>query len=696
MKKNTPHFSHPKYRPDIDGLRAIAVSSVVAFHAFPNSMKGGFIGVDIFFVISGYLISSIILKNLKSGTFSFTEFYARRAKRIFPALAIVLCSSLIFGWLALLPEELNQLGRHVIAGAGFVSNLVLWNESGYFDNSADTKPLLHLWSLGVEEQFYIFWPLALWLAWRKSFNIFWLTALAAFSSFALNATEIKQDPVATFYSPLTRFWELLCGTILAWYSLDRQENSAGEKKPSSNLAYRFFTWHHSINGITAIPNALSIAGLTLLLYGFSKINKELSFPGYWSLIPVLGAVLIISAGQKAWINRTILSSKPFVWIGLISFPLYLWHWPILSYGRIIYFDLPPLKFRVAAVAASVILAWITVKFVEKPFRFSAKNSNLKVFTLSAAIASLGAVGFIFSKADFSHSHAIEKLTISRKGEHAIGSSLAWYRGKGDWLFLGNSYDNTVAKLKLSKTPSLDQVSSTRSAFEKVAKAASDRDIRVALLVGPNKSSIYPEWLPDSVVPSTDKYSGYFLKELEKIPNLSVYDPTNDFLSLKNSEGLIYWMTDTHWNKKGAFLAYSGLVSMLNLPAPKVQFTKGSAHIGDLIKISKLENFPLHSEDDWDVVWSSRPQWTENDIPGQKKTPFGSATVSTNKNPMSNKVIWVVGDSFASALKPYFNATFKEVHYIGHWTDKLKDLPHEIESTQNKPDYIVIVRVERSF
>jgi peptidoglycan/LPS O-acetylase OafA/YrhL len=163
-----PRLSHPKYRADIDGLRAIAVLSVVAFHAFPGSLRGGFIGVDVFFVISGFLISTIVFENLDSGTFSFATFYSRRIRRIFPALFLVLLASLAFGWFALLADEYAQLGKHVAAGTGFVSNLVLWGEAGYFDNSADTKPLLHLWSLGIEEQFYILWPLLLWLASRAS------------------------------------------------------------------------------------------------------------------------------------------------------------------------------------------------------------------------------------------------------------------------------------------------------------------------------------------------------------------------------------------------------------------------------------------------------------------------------------------------------------------------------------------------
>lgn len=213
------NLSHPKYRPDIDGLRAVAVLAVVVFHVFPDWLEGGFIGVDVFFVISGFLISSIIFENLDKGTFSFSEFYARRIRRIFPALLVMLISSLIFGWFVLLPEELNQLGKHVAAGAGFVSNIVLWNEVEYFDSAADKKPLLHLWSLGIEEQFYIAWPLVVWLAWKKRLNILFLSMVAVLVSMVFNVNVVHQYPDAAFYCPLTRFWELLCGSVLAWCSL---------------------------------------------------------------------------------------------------------------------------------------------------------------------------------------------------------------------------------------------------------------------------------------------------------------------------------------------------------------------------------------------------------------------------------------------------------------------------------------------
>ena len=218
------HLTHPNYRADIDGLRAIAVIAVVFYHAFPGSkvLTGGFIGVDIFFVISGYLISTIIIGNLERGSFSFIEFYSRRIRRIFPALLTILIASIVFGWFALLAYEYKQLGKQIAGGAGFISNFLFWQESGYFDNAVDTKPLLHLWSLGIEEQFYIIWPLILWLAFKKRVYVFTMLITIMAASFSLNINEVTSNGVAAFYSPQTRFWELLAGSILAYLTLHKK------------------------------------------------------------------------------------------------------------------------------------------------------------------------------------------------------------------------------------------------------------------------------------------------------------------------------------------------------------------------------------------------------------------------------------------------------------------------------------------
>jgi peptidoglycan/LPS O-acetylase OafA/YrhL len=380
------------YRPDIDGLRAVAVLAVVAFHAFPSWVMGGFIGVDVFFVISGYLISTIIFENLDKGTFSFTGFYARRIKRIFPALLLVLIACFIFGWFALLADEYKQLGKHIAAGAGLITNFTLLNEAGYFDNSAETKPLLHLWSLGIEEQFYIVWPLLLWFAWKRKFNLLTITIIVAIASLVLNMKGVKQDMVATFYSPQTRFWELLSGSLLAWFTLYKKNTFANVKHKLDGLLLPVVYSEKQVPDGKTLSNILSFVGLFLLAYGFWRINKEFGFPGKMALVPVLGAVLIIAAGSKAWFNHTILSNKVAVWFGLISFPLYLWHWPILSFARIVESEVPSRNIRIAAVVLSIVLAWLTYKFVERPLRFG-KHSKAKVTLLVVVMVIVGYVGY---------------------------------------------------------------------------------------------------------------------------------------------------------------------------------------------------------------------------------------------------------------------------------------------------------------
>lgn len=358
VKAKEKNSIHPKYRPDIDGLRAIAVLAVLGFHAFPEWVKGGFIGVDIFFVISGYLISTIIIKGLQRDSFSFFEFYSHRIRRIFPALLLVLIACYALGWFTLLAEEYAQLGKHIAAGAGFVSNLVLWKESGYFDASSDVKPLLHLWSLGIEEQFYVVWPLIMWMAWKRRVNFLFVIVIVTISSFFVNIVTINENPIAAFYSPLSRFWELLIGAILACISV------GGNHKIL-----------RALNG--SYVNILALIGVTLITIPIIFLDKKSLFPGWWALFPTIGAALII-ASNGAWINKNILSHKLMVWIGLISYPLYLWHWPVLTYLKIDIAESPTVYARGIALMVSLGLAWATYWFVERQFR---KNSRLRLKTI---------------------------------------------------------------------------------------------------------------------------------------------------------------------------------------------------------------------------------------------------------------------------------------------------------------------------
>ena len=372
-------LAHPRYRSDIDGLRAVAVLSVIAFHAFPGWLVGGFVGVDIFFVISGYLISTIIFKSLDQGSFDFLGFYARRIKRIFPALLLVLAFVLGLGWFALLSSEYKQLGQHVAAGAGFVSNFVLQSEVGYFDGAAQTKPLLHLWSLGIEEQFYIVWPVFLWVAWKRGYPLVALIVALAVASLYANFTGLRADPAATFYFPHVRAWELLSGGLLARFMM---------RTPAAAATIRV---------APMVADVFSIVGLLLLAYGVTRIDRDLHARVPYALIPVAGAALIILAGEGALVNRTLLSNRVAVWFGLISYPLYLWHWPLLSFARIQYQDALDPATRTLVVALSVLFAWATYVILEARVRRGG-HVRAKIAMLIALAGVLGSAGYlVYSK-----------------------------------------------------------------------------------------------------------------------------------------------------------------------------------------------------------------------------------------------------------------------------------------------------------
>lgn len=390
----TDHNFHPRYRPDIDGLRALAILAVVAFHAFPRYAPGGFIGVDIFFVISGYLISLIIFKSLANDSFSFGEFCAHRIKRLFPALLLVTAACYLFGWFTLLPEEFKQLGKHIAAGLGFVQNFVLWKEAGYFDVASELKPLMHLWSLAVEEQFYLTYPLFLWLIWKSRAPLLASIAVLSIASFVLSAKGVSEDSTKAFFSPQTRFWELLAGSILAYVQ------SFGAWKPSftralhrclfDRLAFRAPAAQEDRQALLA--SMLSVMGLLLIACSVAIYSPAMAFPGPRALLPVAGALLLIIAGPQAWVNRRILSRRAVVWTGLISYPLYLWHWPLLSFARIIEAQTPSRTIRIAAVAASFLLAAFTYYFVEKKVR-RARSSGMKVTLLCVLAVLIGYAGY---------------------------------------------------------------------------------------------------------------------------------------------------------------------------------------------------------------------------------------------------------------------------------------------------------------
>ena len=345
-------MSATPYRPDIDGLRAVAVLAVVAYHAWPRALGGGFVGVDVFFVISGFLITRILL----APDFSFASFYARRVRRIFPALLIVLAATAAIGATFLPPDNLRNLLVHTIGGGLFVANIVSYHDVGYFNGVAELKPLVHLWSLGVEEQFYLLWPVLVWLAVRKKV-LAPAIAIVAFASLALFLWWSERDPRAAFYLSPARFWELLAGAMLVR---------------------------------TAVPErwrgAAAATGVALIAASAVLLSAETEFPGLLMLVPVAGACLVVASPGAHGAGR-LLASRAAVAIGLVSYPLYLWHWPLLSLLR--NFDRVPSTAAICAtVALAFVLAALTWRTVERPL----VALRLRPLAATLAAAMLAGVG----------------------------------------------------------------------------------------------------------------------------------------------------------------------------------------------------------------------------------------------------------------------------------------------------------------
>ena len=350
------------YRSDIDGLRAVAILIVVAFHAFPEVFPGGFVGVDVFFVISGFLITSILQQEMQAGYWSLTSFYARRILRIFPALVLVLLACLVAGWHTLLAQEYMQLGKHLGLGAAFLSNIGLWWEAGYFDKASEAKPLLHLWSLAIEEQFYIVWPLLLWLILSSRRSAARSVAALAVVSLLLSIWWVWSDRTQAFYSPASRAWELLAG---AWLALQPQ-------------------WLQSVRTVVRSMAVVVLFGATVLL------NAKVPFPGVVALLPVLAAVLLIGVPATSdWTGR-FLGHRWMVALGKVSYPWYLWHWPLLSFAYIIESGQASVGLRLGLVMASLLLAALTYRLWELPLRRLPRR--LIISLLLVAMVILGLLG----------------------------------------------------------------------------------------------------------------------------------------------------------------------------------------------------------------------------------------------------------------------------------------------------------------
>ena len=363
------------YRPDVDGLRAIAIVSVLAYHCSEQVLPGGFIGVDVFFVISGYLITRILASELADGRYSIAAFYVRRAKRILPVLFLVLSTTLALGLVLLTPSELSGMGKTMAATAGFVSNVTFWMDTGYFDTVAERKPLLHTWSLAVEEQFYLLWPVL--LAWmtRRRWNIARMLWTGAVLSFALSCYfVVRHQPTAFFLLP-GRAWELLMGAALALAVLP----------PIATRTQR---------------NVSAVAGLAMIVGASLFLGRTSPFPGWNAVLPCVGTALLIHAGSsgETVVGRYLLSRRPVVFVGLISYSLYLWHWPLLSLARITQHGYLTPAQTIGVVALSLVLSVFTWRYVERPFRVhgpipSAAPVLIRYAFVSVALFALGTFAY---------------------------------------------------------------------------------------------------------------------------------------------------------------------------------------------------------------------------------------------------------------------------------------------------------------
>ena len=353
-----------EYRREIDGLRALAVLPVILFHAGFHTFSGGFVGVDIFFVISGYLITTIILNEFGQGSFSLVNFYDRRARRILPALFFVILVSLPFAWLWLMPSAMKEFSRSLIAVSLFSSNILFWRESGYFDMGTELKPLLHTWSLAVEEQYYILFPAFFMLIWRFGVRaMLVILSLIAVASLAIAQWGSIVKPTATFYLVPTRGWELLVGALVAFYL------SRPDPRPPSDV----------------LRQAGSLAGGFLLLYSIVVFDERIPSPSIYTLIPVLGTALIICYANNKTLIGKLLGYQVLVGLGLVSYSAYLWHQPIFSLARHRSLsELGPAVFG-ALILLTLLLAYLTWKYIETPFRDRSLVSRNSLFWSSLAV-----------------------------------------------------------------------------------------------------------------------------------------------------------------------------------------------------------------------------------------------------------------------------------------------------------------------
>lgn len=412
-----------KYRAEIDGLRALAVVPVILFHAGFELFSGGFVGVDVFFVISGYLITTILIEDIENKRFSIVNFYERRARRILPALFFVMLVCIPFAWMWMLPSQMKDFSQSLVAVSMFASNILFWRESGYFDAVAEEKPLLHTWSLAVEEQYYVLFPIFLILAWRFGKNrVFWMIVVMAAISLLLSEWGWRNIATANFYLAPTRAWELFAGSIAA-FIVQKQ----GVRK----------------------NNPLALAGLVAIIFSIFFYDETTPFPSVYALVPVLGVVLLVLYADKDTFAAKLLSTKGFVGIGLISYSAYLWHQPLFAFERIRSLEHTSLSLMSLLSLISLLLGYFSWRYIEKPFRKKQFLTRAFVFKSAAVSLSLfilfGALGVIdkgyksrLSAADQDFSQRLFNGQTQFEIDVTNKKSFA-NDGRAKILFIGDSY-----------------------------------------------------------------------------------------------------------------------------------------------------------------------------------------------------------------------------------------------------------------
>ncbi|MFS8366499.1 acyltransferase family protein [Acetobacter oryzifermentans] len=388
---------HAGWRADIDGLRALAVVGVVVYHVFPAVLPGGFGGVDAFLVISGFLISGHLVAHFGAGRFSVASFFARRVRRLAPALLVVLAATLLAGWLTLLPTEFAAVGLDAAAGAASVANLLMWHAQGYFDRAAVLKPLLHLWSLGVEEQFYLFWPLVLALGFAARVRAGVLVGATGAACFLYSLACSVWWPGAGFYAPFSRGWEFMLGAALALRGVAHKPGDAtGAAWARGARAGVGGMWARRVAFMQAsgVRHGAAALGLACVLAGFVALRPGVGFPAPFAVLPAGGTALLIWAGAGAWVNRHVLAARPMRAVGLISYPLYLWHWPLVSWFHIVRgAGVIHNSAGFALIGAALVLAWLTTKAVENPLRGGHFRRG-KTVALVGGLAAICAAGLV--------------------------------------------------------------------------------------------------------------------------------------------------------------------------------------------------------------------------------------------------------------------------------------------------------------